>query len=81
MDVSTVALSLGEALENHGGDLGGKHGHYGSCVESSLWGGGRGRAGGPGEVKVELVGLAHGLDVEQRKPRAQGDSRVVSLDS
>ena len=30
---------------------------------------------------MELVGLVHELDVEQRKPRVQGDSRVVGLDS
>lgn len=43
--------------------------------------GGVGRVGASGGVKVELAGLAGGLDVEQRKPGAQGDSRVVCLGS
>lgn len=30
---------------------------------------------------MDLVGLADGLDVEQRKPRVQGDPRVVGLGS
>lgn len=74
-------LSVGEALGNLRWGLGRRRGRHGCYVQNSPCGGGPCRARGPGGVKVELVGLKDGLDMERRTPGVQGDSRVVSLGS